>query len=138
MTPTEIISLAREVKAASILLNRALAKLDTLSGSPVHMNDRATAGRIIQIVAEQTGVSAKAMVARNRTQAVVDARWVAMGLIRSSTKLSSTEVGEMFGRDHGSVLHAIASMADAIQYRPKFDARYNQLAAVVKERIGVA
>lgn len=61
---------------------------------------------IQQMVANHFGITLTDMLGKCRSRHVADPRMVAMYLCRKLTKLSSNEIGEIFGRTHANVLHA--------------------------------
>ncbi|HEY2386038.1 MAG TPA: chromosomal replication initiator protein DnaA [Candidatus Binatia bacterium] len=71
------------------------------------MRGRATADRIEQLVATELGVEARTLRSAARETRVVFARQVAMFLLRDRLGLSFAAIGERYGRDHTTVLHAV-------------------------------
>ena len=61
---------------------------------------------IQQTVANHFGTTINEMLGKGRSRNIADPRMVAMYLCRKLTKLSSNEIGEIFGRTHANVLHA--------------------------------
>lgn len=61
---------------------------------------------IQQLVANHFGITLSDMLGKCRSRHVADPRMVAMYLCRKLTRLSSNEIGEIFGRTHANVLHA--------------------------------
>lgn len=61
---------------------------------------------------------------KSRNRELVEARHAAMFLIRKHTSLSLTEAGQLFNRDHATVLHAIKNVKNLIEtdkaFRNKF------------------
>ncbi len=67
------------------------------------------------------GVKLSDMRAKNRTKAVAFPRQIAMYLARQLTHASLAEVGRAFGgKDHTTVLHAVAKVQTLLQDDPKF------------------
>ncbi|MGA9884020.1 MAG: helix-turn-helix domain-containing protein [Candidatus Acidiferrales bacterium] len=71
------------------------------------------------------GIAAKRLYGRQRSHRVADARFAAMYLCRTLTKLTWEELGEVFRRDHTSVIHgarcAKVRMSRDLAYRAKVD-----------------
>lgn len=59
-------------------------------------------------------------------------RWVAIILIRRHTTLSSTQIGLLFNRDHGSILHAVKGAIAQAATDPKSAAELDKLDAFVR------
>ena len=72
--------------------------------------------RIIELVAQEWGVTKEILLGRVRTQNIAFPRQVAMTLSREHTGLSLQDIGLAFGgRDHGTVIHAKKVVTKAIQ-----------------------
>lgn len=67
---------------------------------------------IQQTVANHFGITLGDMVGKCRARHVADPRMVAMYLCRKLTRLSSNEIGEIFGRTHANVLHAAKTIPE--------------------------
>lgn len=61
---------------------------------------------IQQTVANHFGITLSDLVGKCRARNVADPRMVAMYLCRKLTRMSSNEIGNLFGRTHANVLHA--------------------------------
>ena len=59
-------------------------------------------------VEAMTGYSRGQLGGRARDASIVSARWLAMSAIRRATSLGLKSIGELFNRDHATVLHALA------------------------------
>lgn len=69
---------------------------------------------------------------RSRRDRIVWARQVAMALTRETGRLSLHVAGEIFGRDHGTILHAIHRVSDLTET----DANKRAEVAAIRRRIG--
>lgn len=69
---------------------------------------------VVEACAQEFGVPVDAVRGRCRTLHVAMARQVAMTLAKEVFVASASEVGRMFGRDHGTVLWAERSVTDAV------------------------
>ena len=67
---------------------------------------------IQQTVANHFGVSVADIIGKCRARHVADPRMVAMYLCRKLTRLSSNEIGDIFGRTHANVLHAAKNIPE--------------------------
>lgn len=66
----------------------------------------ALVSKIINDVAQESGVSYSDIISQRRTAKISQARKVAVKKVRSSTNLSLSEIGKFFGgRDHSTILH---------------------------------
>ena len=81
--------------------------------------------KIITATAAAFDVSKEEMLGRRRTRRIYEARAMAMWACRRYTELSSPTIGELFRRDHATVLHAVhaveALRATATDFVERFD-----------------
>lgn len=66
---------------------------------------------IIAAVGDAESVHVNEIMGERRTARIAAARQLAMAIIRRDTNLSLVEVGEIFNRDHGTVIHALKAVA---------------------------
>lgn len=86
---------------------------------------------IIRIVFEHTKVSYEEMKHKTRKREVVQARQIAMTLIRDFTKLSLKNIGMKFGgRDHSTCIHACNTIDDL-----RIDKRFNHEFETIREAV---
>jgi len=67
---------------------------------------RVSVDAVIKAVSKETGISTADLLAKKRSKELVQARQIAMYLARELTDSSLPDLGEKFGRDHSTVLHA--------------------------------
>jgi len=82
---------------------------------------------IMEAVSSFTGVDVASLVGERRTARIAQARHLAMAAIRHTTKLSLMEVGEIFHRDHGTVIHAIRAVNNRVATCADTKALYEEL-----------
>ncbi len=68
--------------------------------------------RIIEITAQKYGLCAEDLTGNKRTASINTARQVAMYIARDLTPLSLSQIGEVFSRNHTTVLHGCNKVAD--------------------------
>jgi chromosomal replication initiator protein len=85
--------------------------MTTLATAEITGTERARIALIFAAVCESTGVSGESLLGRRRTARVAYARQIAMTLVREATGLSLIEIGGLFDRDHGTVIHAIKAVS---------------------------
>lgn len=78
---------------------------------------RITRKQITQSVAKTMDVPYEHLTGRSRSARIAAARCVAMSVIRQRMRLSSTEIGDFFQRDHSTVLHALQRVEDDPELR---------------------
>jgi chromosomal replication initiator protein len=87
--------------------------------SPRSPDSAAICRSITIAVAKHFGMSVSALKGKSRQQTIVEARGLAMHLVRRLTDASYAEIGRYFGnRDHTTVLHACRKTAGAIAKDP--------------------
>lgn len=72
------------------------------------------------IIDGRRGITVKDLKGRCRTRAIVEARQVAMYLLRLYTDLSLIKIGKWFNRDHTTVLHGIQTVENLMHTDQKF------------------
>jgi len=77
-----------------------------------------TLDEIISLVEHNFGINRSDMVSKSRKQAIAWARQVAMYLARRYTLLPLEEIGNTFGRDHATVIHAFDKVTETMQFHP--------------------
>ena len=130
--------ITKNVRRMEGALNKLVAYTLLLKGS--HTLDLATAEKLLadsflqeegetqvdvaqiqQKVAEFYNISVSDIVGPRRPANIALARQVAMYLSRKLTKHSLQEIGELFGgRNHGTVMHAIAAVSTSMEQDEKF------------------
>ena len=86
---------------------------------------------IINEVAAEFGITAKALLSRNRSNRFSHPRILAMALARELTKASFPAIGRAFGRDHSSVVSAVARSPELQKRYPDYAVKYE----IVKHRL---
>lgn len=74
---------------------------------------------VIRLVAAAYGLEPGLLRGPSRARHVVDARHLAMYLLRESAGLSFPALGAVFGRDHTTAMHAVQRMQAAVEGRPR-------------------
>ena len=67
---------------------------------------------IIAKVTDRFGISVEELKSKNKQRRIADARQICMYLIREMTDLSLPRIGEIFNRDHTTVLHGWRTISD--------------------------
>lgn len=88
---------------------------------------------IQQTVANHFGITLNDMLGKSRSRNIADPRMVAMYLCRKLTKLSSNEIGEIFGRTHANVLHAAKIIPEKCQSDDVMRRDLNQLERLLQK-----
>lgn len=61
------------------------------------------------------------MLSPSRLRRLVEARMIAMFFMRELTSMSLKAIGDLFDRDHTSVIHCIQSLRNLMQTDPEFE-----------------
>ena len=80
----------------------------------LHPSLAAKVSAIISAVGDAESVHVNEIMGERRTARIAAARQLAMAIIRRDTKLSLTEIGELFNRDHGTVIWAVKAVAERV------------------------
>ena len=90
---------------------------------------------ILAETARYFGLRREDLVSKSRSRPLTTARHVAMYLLRELTQLSLVKIGELFDRDHTTVMHGIQKVEKLMLDR---DATYRQVQALTKVIRGTA
>jgi chromosomal replication initiator protein len=93
--------------------------------------ERATTERIEGLVGTHLGIESRALLSSRREAKVVFARQVAMYLLRKVLGMSLAAIGERYGRDHSTVLHAVR----VIDARRDRDPEVRRLVSALEEKL---
>jgi chromosomal replication initiator protein len=122
------------LKAMATLVGRridvALAE-DTIGRIYPVTRERVPVERVESLVGEALAVSATALLSSQRNARLVFARQVSMYLMRKQIGLSLAAIGERYGRDHTTVLHAVR----AIEARRSCDPEVRRLVSTLEEKL---
>lgn len=117
---------------AEELIRKTNKRLSNLYGVNVELavivakdNKPVTPTDVIETVAETAGVTLQAIKSRSRKRELVEARQIAMTLLKSETKMTLKTIGSFFsGRDHTTVIHAINTVEDLTETDKLFRRKY--------------
>lgn len=135
-------ALIRVIAYAS--LNQTTATLDLAEEVLSHLFPTTSAEpvRTEAILAETAGyfgVTVDDLRSQNRSRPIVQARQMAMYLVRDFTDLSLPKVGEVFGgRDHTTVLHACQKVVRQLSEKRQVYHQIQDLTARIRKRAGSA
>jgi chromosomal replication initiator protein len=94
--------------------------------------------RVTSLVCEQSGLTAAKLRSKSRSQAIADARSLAMYLIRRLCGLTYSEIGRQFGRrDHTTVLHSCQKVEKLIARDDAVRRQVEQATALLAADAGV-
>lgn len=86
-----------------------------------------TIEKILKVVCDVLNVSLQDMKTRSRTRELVEARQLAWMTIRITLRTTCVAMGDLFNRDHTSVLHGIKTMTNLIQNDPSLFDKFNTI-----------
>jgi chromosomal replication initiator protein len=149
--PDEVIAyIAERVRSNIRRLEGALIRVASyfsLTGKPVTLesveyllrdtldqeqHDALTIETVQRTVAEYFDIRLADMTSRQRPQSIAWPRQVAMYLCRTMTQHSLPSIGNSFGRNHATVLHACRLVAEKM----KTDTALRQSVGVIRQRLG--
>ena len=90
------------------------------------------ATKIIDIVCKFFNVKKEELLARKRTKAIAEARQIAMYLITEFLNIPLEAVGNIFGKDHATVIYAKNKVADDIKKSKKLEVQINDLKQMIE------
>jgi len=118
------------------LLDQSIVTLDTareaLKNILVQGETELDAGHILDCVCKFYNIKKEELLARKRTKEVAQARQIAMYLISELLSMPTSAVGNIFGKDHATVIYAKAKVNEDMQKNKKFATEINDLRQMVK------
>ena len=88
--------------------------------------------KIIEAVARKYSISAAELKGKSQAANTVNARNVAIYLLRSLTDLSMIAIGNMFGRSHATIHHSLAKIEEQIAGDPLFEDEIKELVSEIR------
>lgn len=124
-------------------LNKAQRIINTLKrmcdDTPVVRNHatvddatRADHAKIVREVALEFEVTPNRIMEHNRTEPTLTARFTAVYIFHNKHKPTLAATGDLFNRDHGTILYALRSMQNRLDTEPAFKARVEKLKGMLK------
>ena len=90
---------------------------------------------ILNYISKYYGVDPSVIQGQQRVRDAVQARQIAMYLVRSMTNLSAVDVGRFFGnRDHSTVLYSIQKVEDRMKREPSYAEKIKELKTNISNR----
>ena len=86
---------------------------------------------IIRVVAERYGVQPADLTGKRKNREIALPRQVAMYICREMTDMSTTAIGQSFGRDHTTVMHGCDKIADTMHADLSFRNRVEEIMKIV-------
>lgn len=93
---------------------------------------RAAVAAVIQAVCKEWRISVEDLFSPGRPKRVTDPRQAAMHLMREHLFMAFERVGAVFGKDHGTVIHA-CNTHEGRMTDPKFSRRYKAALHAIKK-----
>ena len=90
------------------------------------------ATKIVEIVCKFYGVKKEDLLARKRTKNIAEARQIAMYLITEYLNIPLESVGNIFGKDHSTVIYAKNKVAEDIKKYKKLEVQINDLKQMIE------
>lgn len=86
---------------------------------------------IPKVVAEHYGVTVEGLKSKGRTKAISEPRRLAAYLLRDRTILTLDEIGDLFNRDHTTIIYALRTVEDEMKRNPSFAATVRNVQILV-------
>ena len=118
------------------LIGESVVTLDSareaLKDIAVHADAELDAGLILEKVCKFYNIKKEELLARKRTKESAQARQVAMYLISDLMSMPLAAVGDIFGKDHATVIYAKNKVAEDMAKNKKFATEISDLKAMIK------
>jgi chromosomal replication initiation ATPase DnaA len=137
-TTTELNTVLRDLRSlvvrAEALLDRAGGLRDTsLAGVTPEQTKKVQV--VVEVVSQRLGVPVRDIFSRDRHELIARARQLCMMLACRELRLSSTQVGIVFRRDHADVLWACKRVEGRLNSKCDFGRQLAGITAEVRTRL---
>jgi chromosomal replication initiator protein len=88
--------------------------------------------KILSVITKHYGISIDDIKSKKRTENISNARHTAIYIIRNTTSLSLKEIGNIFGRDHATVLSSIGKIETNIKTKNRSASEIKKLMKEIK------
>ena len=105
---------------------------EALKNIAVQAEETIDATKIIDIVCKFYNIKKEEILARKRTKNVAEARQIAMYLITEFLSIPLEAVGNIFGKDHATVIYAKNKIQDDIKKSKKLEVQINDLKQMIE------
>lgn len=105
---------------------------EALQAIVVEDESKLDAGRIVDAVCKFYNIKKEELLARKRTKEIASARQVAMYLISDMLDMPLEAVGNIFGKDHSTVIYAKNRVSEDMAKNKKFATEINDIRQMVK------
>ena len=105
---------------------------EALKNIVVEDESKLDAGRIVDAVCRYYNIKKEELLARKRTKEIASARQVAMFLISDMLDMPLAAVGNIFGKDHATVIYAKTRVAEDMAKDKKFATEINDIRQMAK------
>jgi len=93
----------------------------------LYINDYVRFRTAVQAVSNVTGIKRRHILGQRRFRRYIDARHMAMQLVRQSTRLNLTSIGRLFDRDHSTIIHALNSIESIMDVSEEHSRRFSEV-----------
>ncbi len=105
---------------------------EALKNVATEQEETIDASKIIDIVCKFYNVKKEEMLARKRTKTIAEARQIAMYLIAEFISMPLGAIGEIFGRDHTTVIYAKSKISDDMKKSKRLEVQINDLKQMIE------
>lgn len=91
-----------------------------------------TPEKIIEIVCDYFNLTHEALKGKCRSKELVHARHVIFYFIRRHTSMTLKSTGQLFNRDHTTVIHGLENLNDIMDTEPVVKSEVEHLEAIIK------
>lgn len=120
---------SRIQKEEVVSLNSAREALKNIAAQDEEIID---ATKILEIVCKFYGVKKEDLLARKRTKNIAEARQIAMYLMTEYLNIPLESIGNIFGKDHSTVIYAKNKVAEDIKNSKKLEVQINDLKGMIE------
>ena len=97
-------------------------------GLSMNHNKYTNTNTIIISVSESLNLEPKIIIGKSRHREIVEARQLCMFFIRKLKEIPYMKIGQMFNRDHATVIHAVNQVKNLLEWDSTFRQKYWKVA----------
>ena len=113
-------------ESITVTYAKKVLRLDRFSSSL-----RVNPEQIMKIVANYFKIKPSDLLSKSNARKVTFPRHIVMYLVRQKTDLSTTKIGEIFGKDHSTVIHAIKRLESDLEHDLELRTTVNNLSNLI-------
>lgn len=98
-------------------------------------SEQETIDKVCSVVSKCTGISLEDMKSKARTEEVKEARHICVTFLYIFTTLTKTKLGQLFNRDHSTIVASINVCNDRVEMYPEYREKMYTIKKLIEEAL---